>query len=82
MAQVAVGLREKLNVFGGDFDTKDGTGCRDYVHVVDLANGHVSAVRQILSAESGVRVYNLGTGRGHTVLEADSNYMSEFKARK
>ena len=78
MAQVAVGLREKLNVFGGDFDTKDGTGCRDYVHVVDLANGHVSAVRQIMSAESGVRVYNLGTGRGHTVLEADSNYMSEF----
>ena len=68
---MAVGVREKLNIFGSDFDTKDGTGCRDYVHVVDLARGHVSAVKQIMSRDTcpGVRVYNLGTGQGHTVLE-------------
>ena len=71
VAQVAVGMREKLNIFGGDFDTRDGTGCRDYVHVMDLARGHVAALHQILSTDtsSGVKVYNLGTGRGFTVLE-------------
>ena len=71
VAQVAVGVREELNVFGDDFDTKDGTGCRDYVHVEDLACGHVSAVNQLVSQDTcpGVRVYNLGTGRGYTVLE-------------
>ena len=68
---MAVGLRDKLNIFGGDFDTKDGTGCRDYVHVEDLASGHVSAINQILSPKStlGLKIYNLGTGRGYTVLE-------------
>ena len=71
VAQVAVGVREELNIFGDDFDTKDGTGCRDYVHVEDLAHGHVSAIQQLLSEDTcpGVRVYNLGTGRGYTVLE-------------
>ena len=71
VAQVAVGVREELNIFGDDFDTKDGTGCRDYVHVEDLACGHVSAVQQLVSQDAcpGVRVYNLGTGRGYTVLE-------------
>ena len=64
-------MREMLNIFGGDFDTKDGTGCRDYVHVEDLASGHVAAINQILSPKStsGVKIYNLGTGRGYTVLE-------------
>lgn len=71
VAQVAVGVREELNIFGDDFDTKDGTGCRDYVHVEDLACGHVSAVQQLVSQDTcpGVRVFNLGTGRGYTVLE-------------
>ena len=70
VAQVAVGLREQLSVFGGDFPTKDGTGVRDYVHVMDLADGHVAALDQILSSQqTGVKVYNLGTGRGYSVLE-------------
>ena len=71
VAQVAVGVREELNIFGDDFDTKDGTGCRDYVHVEDLAAGHVSAVQQLVTRVTcpGVRVYNLGTGRGYTVME-------------
>ena len=69
VAQVAVGLRDKLSVFGGDFETEDGTGCRDYVHVMDLAQGHVAALDQILGGEAGLKIYNLGTGRGHTVLQ-------------
>ena len=69
-------MRDVLNIFGGDFDTKDGTGCRDYVHVEDLASGHVSAINQILSPESssGVKIYNLGTGRGYTVLEVVAGF--------
>jgi len=70
IAQVAVGRREKLSVFGGDYDTLDGTGCRDYIHVMDLAVGHVAAVRQILDTNfTGVKTYNLGTGQGVTVLQ-------------
>ena len=64
-----MGQRDKLNIFGGDFDTRDGTGCRDYVHVMDLARGHVSALDQIMLSAPAVRVYNLGTGAGHTVKE-------------
>eukprot|EP00088_Acartia_fossae_P008199 TRINITY_DN13899_c0_g1_i2.p1 TRINITY_DN13899_c0_g1~~TRINITY_DN13899_c0_g1_i2.p1 ORF type:complete len:367 (+),score=59.05 TRINITY_DN13899_c0_g1_i2:29-1129(+) len=70
VAQVAVGRREKVMIYGNDYDTIDGTGCRDYIHVMDLAEGHVAALRQILDPSfSGCKIYNLGTGKGHTVLE-------------
>jgi UDP-glucose 4-epimerase len=70
VAQVAVGRRERLRVFGNDYPTADGTGVRDYVHVVDLASGHVAALRKILGEGAApVGIVNLGTGRGHTVLE-------------
>ena len=68
IAQVAVGRREYLNVWGDDYPTPDGTGVRDYIHVVDLAAGHVKAVEK-LSERAGVRIWNLGTGRGYSVLE-------------
>ncbi len=68
VSQVAVGRLECLSVFGNDYDTFDGTGVRDYIHVVDLALGHVKAVGKILD-ETGVSVYNLGTGKGVSVLE-------------
>ena len=68
VAQVAVGRRELLSVFGNDYPTPDGTGVRDYLHVVDLARGHVNAL-DYLAARTGVAVHNLGTGRGHTVFE-------------
>lgn len=68
VTQVAVGRREKLSVFGGDYDTPDGTGVRDYIHVVDLAEGHVAALRYLLAGNESIWV-NLGTGRGYSVLE-------------
>ncbi|MBQ3150766.1 MAG: UDP-glucose 4-epimerase GalE [Clostridia bacterium] len=68
ISQVAVGRLPCLSVFGDDYDTPDGTGVRDYIHVVDLALGHVKAVEKA-SAESGLHVYNLGTGHGVSVLE-------------
>ena len=68
VAQVAVGKREKLGVFGNDYDTPDGTGVRDYIHVVDLAAGHVKAIEK-LKSNPGVEVYNLGTGKGYSVLQ-------------
>jgi UDP-glucose 4-epimerase len=66
ITKVAKGHLEKLNVFGNDYDTIDGTGVRDYIHVVDLAKGHVKAIENI---RDGVNIYNLGTGRGTSVLE-------------
>lgn len=66
ISQVAVGKLKKVNVFGDDYDTHDGTGVRDYIHVVDLARGHVAALKKI---KPGVSVYNLGTGKGTSVLE-------------
>lgn len=75
IAKVAAGLLPRLNIYGGDYDTRDGTGIRDYVHVVDLAGGHVSALERH-HGESGVFTYNLGTGRGHTVLEVVKAYES------
>lgn len=75
ITQVAVGRREKLSVFGSDYDTVDGTGVRDYIHVVDLAKGHVCAVSNLLgslpgkSPITGVEAINLGTGNGISVLE-------------
>ncbi|NTW71221.1 MAG: UDP-glucose 4-epimerase GalE [Eubacteriaceae bacterium] len=68
ITQVAIGKLEKLNVFGKDYDTVDGTGVRDYIHVVDLAKGHVKALEKIFS-EKGAESYNLGTGKGYSVLE-------------
>ena len=68
ISQVAVGRREKLSVFGNDYDTHDGTGVRDYIHVVDLAKGHVAAVKYVL-ANPGCDVFNLGTGTGYSVLD-------------
>ena len=68
ISQVAVGRRERLSVFGNDYDTHDGTGVRDYIHVVDLAKGHVAAVKYVLS-NPGCEVFNLGTGTGYSVLD-------------
>ena len=68
IAQVAVGKRAALGVFGNDYDTPDGTGVRDYIHVVDLAAGHVKAIEKI-KQNPGVEVYNLGTGNGYSVLQ-------------
>lgn len=68
ITQVAVGKLKELSVFGDDYDTHDGTGVRDYIHVVDLAKGHVKAVKNNL-ANKGARVYNLGTGHGYSVLD-------------
>ena len=65
---MAVGRREKLTIFGHDYDTPDGTGIRDYIHVMDIAEGHVSAVKAMLRQNSeGVRIYNLGTGKGQLI---------------
>lgn len=69
LAQVAVGKREKLSVFGDDYDTPDGTGVRDYIHVEDLAAGHVAAVEALERTQDPVNVWNLGSGRGTSVLE-------------
>lgn len=68
IAQVAVGLRESLSIFGSDYPTIDGTGVRDYIHVVDLAKGHLKAL-EVLADNQGVLTVNLGTGRGYSVLE-------------
>jgi len=68
ITQVAVGRREKLSVFGNDYPTPDGTGIRDYIHVVDLSRGHVAAVRYN-TAHTGCEVFNLGTGLGYSVLD-------------
>lgn len=68
VAQVAIGKLPCLGVFGDDYDTPDGTGVRDYIHVVDLAKGHVAALKKI-SENAGVKVYNLGTGKGYSVLD-------------
>lgn len=67
--QVASGKREILSVFGNDYPTKDGTGVRDYIHVVDLAKGHVKALEKIAQSGAGTYIYNLGTGVGYSVLD-------------
>ena len=73
ITQVAVGKREELGVFGDDYDTPDGTGVRDYIHVVDLAIGHVKALVKF-EAGSGLSIYNLGTGTGYSVLDIVKNF--------
>ena len=67
--KVASGKLEKLNIFGNDYDTKDGTGMRDYLHVVDLAEGHVKALDKLDKEDSGLFIYNLGTGTPYSVLD-------------
>ncbi len=69
ITQVAVGKLKEVGVFGNDYDTPDGTGVRDYIHVVDLAIGHVKAVDKLAQSEPDVRIYNLGTGKGFSVLQ-------------
>ena len=69
IAQVAIGKLDHLNVFGNDYDTPDGTGVRDYIHVVDLADGHVKALEKLKAEQGGVWIYNLGTGTGYSVLD-------------
>ena len=89
VTQVAVGKRERLQVFGNDYDTPDGTGVRDYIHVLDVANGHVAAVRFLLDGQRSITA-NLGTGRGYSVLElvraferaSGCNVPLEFAARR
>lgn len=73
IAQVAVGKLKCLGVFGNDYDTPDGTGVRDYIHVVDLACGHVKALEKLKSSQ-GVFIYNLGTGKGYSVLDVVKAY--------
>ncbi|NLP46640.1 MAG: UDP-glucose 4-epimerase GalE [Epulopiscium sp.] len=73
ITQVAVGKREKLSIFGNDYDTHDGTGVRDYIHVVDLAKGHLKAVEKVMKM-TGVEAYNLGTGTGYSVLDMVKNF--------
>lgn len=73
VAQVAVGKHPKVKVFGMDYDTPDGTGVRDYIHVVDLAKGHVAALKSI-NKSGGFSVYNLGSGKGHSVMEVIKSF--------
>ncbi|MCR4567023.1 MAG: UDP-glucose 4-epimerase GalE [Pseudobutyrivibrio sp.] len=73
ITQVAVGKLPELGVFGNDYDTHDGTGVRDYIHVVDLAKGHVKAIKK-LEDNSGLNIYNLGTGVGYSVLDIVKNF--------
>ena len=69
ISQVAIGRRDKLSIFGNDYDTPDGTGVRDYIHVVDLAKGHVAALKKLEEMPSGCDAINLGTGEGYSVLD-------------
>lgn len=73
VAKVAAGVLDRVNVFGDDYDTPDGTGVRDYIHVVDLAKGHVCAVKKLLE-HPGLVIYNLGTGVGYSVLDIIHNF--------
>ena len=73
ITQVAVGKLKELGVFGDDYDTPDGTGVRDYIHVVDLAKGHVKALKKI-EENAGLKIYNLGTGVGYSVLDIVKNF--------
>ncbi len=74
ITQVAVGKLKELGVFGNDYDTPDGTGVRDYIHVVDLAAGHVAAIRKMMRDNPGLCIYNLGTGHGYSVLDIVKNF--------
>lgn len=69
VARVALGTLKELSVYGNDYDTKDGTGVRDYIHVVDLAKGHIKALEKLEKEKQGLFIYNLGTGKGYSVLD-------------
>lgn len=75
ITQTAVGIRKELGVFGNDYDTPDGTGVRDYIHVCDLASGHVAALKAI-DRKCGLAIYNLGTGHGYSVLDVVNAFMN------
>ena len=75
ITQTAVGIRKELGIFGDDYDTPDGTGVRDYIHVCDLASGHVAALKAIKS-KCGLAIYNLGTGHGYSVLDVVNAFMN------
>ncbi|XP_059480378.1 UDP-glucose 4-epimerase-like [Neocloeon triangulifer] len=68
IAKVAIGVRDKLMIFGNDYNTKDGTGVRDYTHIMDLASGHVAALAKLQQLHSGIKIYNLGNGKGVSVM--------------
>ncbi len=74
ISQVAVGKHKEVRVFGNDYDTPDGTGVRDYIHVVDLAKGHVKALEKLKKEQVGIRPYNLGTGKGYSVFDMIKAY--------
>jgi len=76
ITQVASGKLERLNIFGDDYDTHDGTGVRDYIHVADLAKGHLKALDKINKFPSGIYTYNLGTGKGYSVLDIVKTFES------
>lgn len=78
ITQTAVGKREHVNVFGNDYPTKDGTGVRDYIHVMDLAEGHVAALKKFEEADCGVQIFNLGTGIGYSVLDMIKAFSRAF----
>jgi UDP-glucose 4-epimerase len=80
ISQVAVGKLKELAVFGNDYPTPDGTGVRDYIHVVDLAKGHLKAIEK-LTDNPGVVIYNLGTGQGYSVLEMVSAFEKASKKK-
>jgi UDP-glucose 4-epimerase len=91
VAQVAVGRRPRLRIYGNDYPTPDGTGVRDYIHVVDLALGHVAGLEKLLGSDAPAEsIVNLGTGRGHSVLEVVRSFEAacgrpipfEFAARR
>jgi UDP-glucose 4-epimerase len=69
VARVAAGTLKELSVFGNDYNTPDGTGVRDYIHVVDLAKGHIKALEKLEKEKKGLYIYNLGTGNGYSVLD-------------
>ena len=77
ISQVAVGKLEKLGIFGDDYQTPDGTGIRDYLHVVDLAKGHLKALDKINNS-NGINIWNLGTGQGSSVMEVMKSFEKAY----
>lgn len=77
--EVVTGKREMLKVFGGDYDTVDGTAVRDYIHVMDISQGHILALESLLKLEAVYRVYNLGTGTGFSVKQMVNAYIQACK---
>ena len=81
IVRVASGELEELSVFGNDYPTKDGTGVRDYIHVVDLAKGHIKALEKLEKEEQGLYIYNLGTGTGYSVLDMIKSFENATKQK-